>query len=435
MDKKALREARDRLESFLEPILPLIGRLERRRWGAFYVQGLLLEGGRKTAAGMAERYGGDEQALQQFVSQSPWDWMPVRRVLAEQMIRAASPRAAWILDDTGFPKKGAHSVGVARQYSGTLGKVGNCQIGVSLNYATDEGCFPLDFQLYLPEKWVDDPERRRKAGIPAGVTFKRKWQIGLEMIDHAKSWGIPVTVVVADAGYGVTTDFRAGLRERGLRYVVGVTGDVGTWRNQVTSEPLPAYRGRGRPPARQRLASPEHALEIAKALPADAWAEVRWREGTKGPMEGRFAVVRAQPSHGHVRGKVTEPVEWLLIEWPPGTSEPTKFWLSNLPESTPLQELVYWAKIRWWVEQNYQQLKDDLGLDHFEGRSWAGWHHHVTLAMTAFDFLVMEGFRSKKNFWVDPPTRQERTATGTADPPWLLPDLRQAGHSARHLTE
>ena len=417
MDKKTLQETRGRLEAFVEPLLPLLGRSERRQWGAFYIQGLLLEGGRKTAAGMAKRCGGDEQALQQFINQSPWDWMVIRREVAVRMARDAGPRGAWVLDDTGFPKKGEHSVGVARQYSGTLGKVGNCQIGVSLNYATDEGCFPIDFQLYVPKAWAEDSVRRHKAQIPDDVVFKRKWELGLQMIDRAREWGLPVEVVVADAGYGVVTAFRAALREKGFCYVVGIPGEVKVWRHPVPEEKISAS-------ARIRdLPKPESVREVARDLPAEAWSDVVWREGTKGPLRGRFAAIRVQPSHGHCQGKVTEPLQWLLVEWPQGELQPTKYWLSNLPEETTVRDLVYWAKIRWWVEQNYQQLKDDIGLDHFEGRSWGGWHRHVTLAMVAFDFLVLEGFRSKKNFWVDPPTRQTRTSTGSHGAPWVLPNV------------
>jgi len=416
MDREELIEARGRLEAFLKPLLPMLGRAERRRLGAFYVQGLLLEGGRKTAAGMAVRFGGNVQAVQQFVNQSPWDWGAVRRRLAQEMVRQASCRGAWILDDTGFPKKGSHSVGVTRQYSGTLGKIGNCQVAVSLNYATADGGFPVDFQLYLPQSWSEDQERRRRAGIPAEVTFKTKWQLGLAMLDQAQAWGLPKAVMVADAGYGVATEFRQGLQERGYHYVVGITSEL--------TARTPRYSGRGRPPNRDRmLPKPLKVSEAARRLPESAWQEITWRQGTKGFLSGRFAALRAQPAPGYHQGKVTEPVCWLLIEWPPGADAPENFWFSSLPESTDLQELVYCAKIRWWVEQNYQQLKDELGLDHFEGRSWDGWHHHVTLTMMAFAFLVLEGFRAKKNFWVDLAPGQAGTTAHDFSPTWFLPEL------------
>lgn len=429
MDKENLIEARGRLEAFLKPLLPLLGRAERRHWGAFYVQGLLLETGRKTAAGLAARMGGNVQAVQQFVNQSPWDWRAVRRALAQEMVRQAAGRGAWILDDTGFPKKGEHSVGVARQYSGTLGKIGNCQVAVSLNYATADGCFPIDFQLYLPQSWTEDQPRRQKAGIPADVTFQTKWQLGMAMLDMARAWGLPQAVVVADAGYGVSSDFRQGLQARGCHYVVGITSELTAWTETVTAQ-APTYLGRGRRPRRDRiLPKPLKVSEVARGLAETAWQEISWREGTKGPLRGRFAALRVQPAHGYYQGKVTEPVGWLLIEWPPGADAPEKFWFSNLPENTDLQELVYWAKIRWYVEQNYQQLKDELGLDHFEGRSWDGWHRHVTLTMTAFDFLVLEGFRAKKNFWVDLAPGQAGTTAHDFSATWFLPELLSSIHN------
>jgi len=432
MDRKALVEARARFEAFLKPLLATVGRLERRRHGAFYVQGLLLEGKRKTAAGMAQQYGGNEQALQQFVSQSPWDWEPLRRQLAEQMMPHLDSKAAWLLDDTGFPKEGKHSVGVARQYTGTLGKIGNCQIGVSLNYATEEGCFPLDFQLYLPESWIQDPLRAERAGIPVDTPFRSKWQLGLEMIDQVRSWAtIPVLVIVADAGYGVATEFRLQLRQRGLPYVVGVQRDLGVWTSPVEVIPVVPSRTTaqpGRPRKVQPLPLPSSALEVSLALPESAWQTVTWREGSKGPMTSRFAALRVQPSHGHDRGQVIEFMQWLLVEWPSGMPEPFKYWLSSLPEESALEELVYWAKIRWWIEKNYRQLKDDLGLDHFEGRSFTGWHHHMTLTMIAFDFLLLEELRQKKNYWVwvDPAQDQAGTPSYLPAEPRLLPHLWEA---------
>jgi len=423
MKRDELIEARGRLEAFLTPLLPLLGRAERRRWGAFYIQGALLEGGRKTAAKMAVHYGGEVQALQQFVNQSPWEWRALRQALAQQMLAATGPGGAWVLDDTGFPKKGQHSVGVARQYSGTLGKVGSCQVAVSLNYATGAGCFPVDFQLYLPQSWIDAPKRRAQAGIPTNVTFRPKWRLGLEMLDQARQWGLPVGVVVADAAYGVVTELRQALSERGYAYVMGVSPELTAWTEAMGSAD-PPYGGRGRRPRWQRaLPKPLKLPEVAHGLPGEAWREITWRPGTKGPMQGRFAALRVQPSPGYYQGKVTEPVCWLLMEWPTGTAAPAKYWFSSLPETASLQELVYWAKIRWWVEQNYQQLKDELGLDHFEGRSWQGWHHHVTLIMIAFDFLVLEGFRAKKNYWVDPPTCQAGTPTPAFNHAWFLPLL------------
>lgn len=428
MNRDELLEARGRLEAFLESILRVLGRSERRRWGAFYVHGLLLEGGRKTAAGMAQRFGGDIQAVQQFVNQSPWDWRAVRQTLAQQMLARVCGPGAWIVDDTGFPKKGQHSVAVARQYTGTLGKIGNCQVAVSLNYATGEGCFPVDFRLYLPRSWSDDASRRGKAGIPPEVTFKTKWQLAVEMLAQARQWGLPEGVVAADAAYGAVTEFRHALQEMGCQYVVGISPELMVWLEPVAARELP-YSGRGRPPSWRRvLPTPCKVSQVHQHLPEAAWQEVTWREGAKGPLRGRFAAIRVQPAPGHYHGKVTESVCWLLMEWSPKESTPGNYWFANLPETTGLQELVYGAKIRWFVEQNYQQLKDELGLDHFEGRSWTGWYHHVTLTMIAFDFLVLEGFRAKKNYWVDPPARQAGTPTDASDISGLLPMLLSANH-------
>lgn len=248
------------------------------------------------------------------------------------------------------------------------------------------------------------------------------------MIDQAREWEIPTGVIVADAGYGVATELRAELQNRKLQYVVGITNEVHVWPGDIQIPP-PEYQGRGRPRRHPVELPPDNSvLDFAKNLTKESWLQITWREGKKGPMTGRFAAARVLPAHGTKRRrKINEPVQWLLIEWPVTAPEPTKFWLSNMPEETSLKELIYWAKLRWWVEQNYQQLKDDLGLDHFEGCSWAGWHHHVTLTMIAFNFLLTEGFRSKKNFWVDPPTCQEGTATDSFDPAWFLPDLRENG--------
>ena len=393
------RAQRERLKGFLDELLVAVGRSERRRWGDVYVRGLLTTAGRKATASMATRVSdGNVQAMQQFIGQSPWPWEPLRKGLARRMVEGLRPVAAWVVDDTGFPKKGNHSVGVARQYSGTLGKIGNCQIAVSLHYATDDAAVPLDFALYLPEEWLEE-ERRQKAGIPEDVTFQPKWAIALALTDRALAWEVPSGVIVADAGYGSTTEFRTGLAERKLLFVVGVQNTTTVWVDSGNLETPPAGR-RGRPRRKPlEVDTPLSVAEVSQSWPREIWQRITWREGTKGPMTSRFAAARVLPSHSYQHGGAKEGTLWLLAEWPEGEASPTKFWLANLPRDTSLLSLVRLAKIRWWIEQGYQQLKDELGLDHYEGRSWNGWHHHVTMTMLAFSFLTLESLYVKKNFW------------------------------------
>ena len=397
---KATRGERGRLAGFLGDMLVGLGRSERRHWGSVYVRGLLATGGRKATATMAAHEpDGNVQAMQQFVGQSPWPWEPLRKRLAQRMVGELQPVAAWVVDDTGFPKKGTHSVGVVRQYSGTLGKVGNCQVAVSLHYATDDGAVPLDFALYLPEEWLE-PDRRRAAGIPEAVTFQTKWALALALIDRAKEWGVPAGVVSADAGYGNVTEFRAGLAERKLPFVVGIESTTGVWPDGGNLVPPPRTGRRGRPRVKPVGAGPPMTVaQLIRSWPPESWQRITWREGTKGPLTSRFATARVLPSHGYKHGGPKEGDRWLLVEWPEDSAAPTRFWLADLPLDTNLLSLVRLAKIRWWIEQGYQQLKDELGLDHYEGRSWQGWHHHVTLTMLAFGFLTSEALHHKKNFW------------------------------------
>ena len=411
MDKRAQadndrgrRDEQARLAQFLEEMVVGLGRTERRRWGAVYVRGLLSTSTRKTSARMAAGLpDGEVQALQQFIGQSPWAWGPVRAQLAQRMVRELQPAAAWIVDDTGFPKKGSHSVGVARQYSGTLGKVGNCQVAVSLHYATDDAAVPLDFQLYLPEAWLS-PERRQEAGIPDDVTFQTKGDIALDLIDQALAWEVPAGVVAADAGYGNRAAFRLALTERKLQYAVGIDGSTAVWSTLVWPEAGTTSQVGKRPRGRPRrvpnaLPPPLSVHELARGLPPESWREVTWREGVKGSMTSRFSALRVRPAHGYRHGEPGEEPQWLLLEWLQGHARPTRCWLSTLPPTTDLAALVRMAKVRWWIEQGYQQPKDELGLDHYEGRGWQGWHHHITLTMMAFAFLSLERLHRKKNFW------------------------------------
>jgi len=319
------------------------------------------------------------------------------------MTAELEPDPVWVVDDTGFPKQGKHSVGVERQYSGTLGKVGNCQVAVSLHQVGEQGSAVLGWRLYLPESWTKDGKRREEAGIPEEVVFKTKWQLSLDMIDQVRGWGLPKRIVVADAGYGDTTEFREGLAARQLPYVVGISSTTGVWCKPPQAQ-VPRYRGRGAPPTRHAYGKQRPTSAQDVAIQAKGWKRIRWRQGTKGWLESRFVALRVQPSHGFVRGQLPHKEVWLLIEWPESEKEPTKYFLCDLPATYTLRRLVRLAKCRWKIEQDYQQLKEELGLDHYEGRSWIGWHHHTTLVMLAHAFLTLEMLRSKKNFWVDPAT-------------------------------
>ncbi len=281
------------------------------------------------------------------------------------------PIRAWIIDDTSFPKKGRHSVGVARQYCGQRGKQDNCQIAVTLSVAKAQASLPIAYRLYLPQVWAKDPEHRAKAGVPDEVVFQTKPEIALDHIRSALAAGIAHGVVLADAGYGVDTAFRTALTELGLVYVVGIQSSTSLW--PPGSAPLPpkTWSGRGRPPTRVRR-NPDHrplsAFDLAKQLPAQAWQAVTWREGTNAPLTSRFAAVRVRPAHrDHLRHE-PRPEEWFLVEWPEGEREPTKYWLSSLPPDTALTELVDGAKLRWRIERDYQELKQEIGLGHYEGR-------------------------------------------------------------------
>jgi SRSO17 transposase len=389
-----LARVRGRLVEFAGEMFEPLARTDQRRWGEVYLRGLMLDGKRKSIEPMAARLAdGDEQCLQQFVNQSPWRWEPVRERLARRMSAELSP-AAWVIDDTGFPKFGRMSVGVARQYCGALGKIGCCQIGVSISAATAQASCPLDWRLFLPAEWDDDP-RRARCRVPQDVHHQPKWQLALDMIDELLGWGVAPAPILGDAAYGDITELRLGLEARDLVYVLDVKGAT----SAITEDTLPqqpAWSGTGRPPA-PRYRRPFRTLaDLAAAAGEQACVEVTWREGTRAAMTSRFVALRVRPANIKLRRADPDgqlPVRWLLAEWPDGKAGPTDFWLSNLPADTPVDELVALAKLRWRVEQDYRELKDGLGLDHFEGRSWPGWHHHVTLVSVAHAFLTCEKLR------------------------------------------
>jgi SRSO17 transposase len=366
-----------------------------------YCTGLLLPGARKSVEPMAarlrpERTSAEHQSLLHFVGQSPWDEKALLRAVRQAVLPVMTERQpieAWIVDDTGFPKKGRHSVGVARQYCGQLGKQDNCQVAVSLSLATSEASLPVAWQLYLPQAWAGDGARRKTAKVPEEVVFQTKPEIALGQIKAARAEGLAPGVVLADAGYGSSSTFRDGLGELGLEFIVGVSATATVWPQGMTPA-VPTGSGRGRPPKRLRrggdTAPVEQVAALAAGLPGEAWQTVSWREGTAETLASRFVALRVRPAQGDHRRSAPRPEHWLLAEWPHDEAEPTKFWLSNLPADTPIERLVWLAKLRWLIERDYLELKQELGLGHYEGRGWPGFHHHGALCIAAYGFLLAE---------------------------------------------
>jgi SRSO17 transposase len=390
-----------RFRQYVERLADALGHADRREPLRAYLTGLCLPGERKSIEPMAARVdprhvAARYQSMHHFVASAPWEAGALLRVARDWVLAPMArhgPLAAWIVDDTAFPKKGQHSVGVARQYCGVLGKQENCQVAVSLSVANDAVSVPVAYELYLPESWARDRTRRRAAGVPPAVSFRTKWQIALAQILALQAEGVPPAPVGADAAYGDVTEFRDQLTAAGLPYVVGVKGETTVWRPGQAPWPPKASGGRGRPPTcvrRTGLHQPVSLRRLAADLPAAAWHRVTWREGTRGSLRSRFARVRIRPAHRDAQRSTPRADEWLLIEWPTGEAEPTKYWLSTLPEAIPIADLVRLAKLRWRIERDYQELKDELGLDHFEGRGWRGFHHHGALCIAAYAFLAAE---------------------------------------------
>lgn len=389
-----------RFAAYLDRLAQEAGHLDRANPLRNYCKGLLLPGERKSVEPMAARLAPENvrrmhQSLHHVVADAPWSDEAMLQCVRGYTLAAMQKRepvVAWIVDDTGFPKKGKESVGVARQYCGQLGKQENCRIAVSLSVSTATFSVPVAYRLYLPESWVGDAARRKKTDVPEAIQFQTKPRIALDQIRQAVKSDVARGVVLADAAYGLDSQFRAGLRELQLEYAVGVQSSVTVW--EPGKQPLPAKprKQTGRPPKLLRRGDnhqPVSTKQLATALPETAWKEITWREGSK-KLGSRFAAVRVRPAHRDYWRSEPHPEEWLLIEWPTGAAEPAKYWLSNLPVRIKLQELVRTAKHRWIVERDYEELKQELGLGHFEGRGWRGFHHHATLCIAAYGFLIAE---------------------------------------------
>ena len=393
----------NRLSAYLDGLAQAAGHADRIDPLKSYCRGLLLPGERKSVEPMAallapDNVGRMHQSLHHLVATAPWKDEDLLTEVRHSVLPAMEKHGsvvAWIVDDTGFPKKGKHSVGVARQYCGQLGKQDNCQVAVSLSVATWSSSLPVAYRLYLPEQWVNDSERREKAGVPEEIQFQTKPQISLDQIRQALKDDVARGVVLADAGYGADTEFRTALTELGLQYVVGVKYNMTVW--ESGTQPLPPVKkerkGKGRPAKRLRRDGehqPVSLKALALALPASAWKNVGWREGTTKILKSRFAAVRVRPAHRDYLQTEARAEEWLLMEWPRGEAEPVKYWVSTLPSETKLKDLVKTAKQRWIIERDYEELKQELGLGHYEGRNWRGFHHHASLCIAAYGFLIAE---------------------------------------------
>ena len=393
MGLEAAGDSESRFWGYVEELASVIGHADRKRPLKDYCIGLVMPGERKSVEPMAaltapERAAAQHQSLLHFVGKSEWSdekvLSKVRELVLPEMERHG-PIEVWIIDDTGFPKQGKHSVGVAPQYCGQLGREGNCQVAVTLSIANHHASLPVAYQLYLPQEWAKDRARRRKAGVPARIKFKTKQEIALEQIRWAREAGLPRGVALADADYGRDGKLRRGITEQGLTYVVGIQSTPLVWKPGTGPKP-----GRATPRWGRRN-NPDliSVKEVALDLPAQAWQTIQWREGTADVLSSRFARLRVRVADANVSAdEITD--EWLLIEWPEGAKEPTRYWLSTLPEDISFRDLVDIAKLRWRIERDYQELKQEVGLGHYEGRGWRGFHHHATLCIAAYGFLVSE---------------------------------------------
>ena len=398
---KELRE----FERYMTHLSEGLGHADRHAGLRGYCTGLMAPLKRKSVEPMAAHLApantrSRHQSLHHFVADAPWSDEQLLLRVAQWVVPAMdfSDGGWWIVDDTGFPKQGQHSVGVARQYCGMLGKQDNCQVAVSVTLACQAGSLPVAWRLYLPKAWADDAPRREKAGVPVDIEFETKPAIALDQIERLVRQGAPKHCVLADAGYGVDTALRERLTAMGLPYAVGITSQVSVWppgREPIRPQPR---SGPGRKPKRLRMGEsaqhrPQSVKELAFELKRAQWRTIEWREGSNFTLRSRFARVRVRAAHrDHARTEPRAP-EWLLIEWPEGHQEPMKYWLSTLPEGTPLERMVLEAKMRWRIERDYQELKQDLGLDHYEGRGWRGFHHHVSLSTAAYGFLMAQQLR------------------------------------------
>jgi SRSO17 transposase len=387
-----------RFERYAETMIQALGHADRAVPARWYLRGLMLPGSRKSVEPMAARVHPQDvrsahQSMHHLVADSDWSDNALLAAVAREVVPVLTASGEepcyWIIDDTGHRKYGRHSVGVARQYCGQLGKVDNCQVAVSLSLATEEGSLPLSYRLYLPEEWTGDKARRKGAGVPREIPFATKGEMARTQIEAQLSAGIPRGPVLMDAGYGDEAALRDWLSARELVYAAGIRPATAVWYDEHQPAPAPVKPGRGRPRTRlvrDETHTPVSVKTLAESLPRSSYRTLTWREGTNTQLRSRFARVRVCTAHANR----PRPAEWLLIEWPKGEAEPTRYFLSTLPADISFKALVATVKMRWRIERDYRELKQEVGLGHYEGRNWRGFHHHASLCIAAYGFLMLE---------------------------------------------
>ena len=395
-----------RFERYADVMVQALGHADRATPARWYMRGLMLPGQRKSVEPMAARIHPQDvrsahQSMHHLVADSEWSDTALLAAVAHEVVpvlsEAGQAPCYWIIDDTGFRKYGKHSVGVARQYCGQLGKTDNCQVAVSLSLATADGSVPLDYRLYLPAEWTEDKARCKRAGVPKEIVFATKGELAWRQIEAALAAGTPRGPVLMDAGYGDEAALRDRLSALGLPYAVGIRPATAVWWDECQPASAPVQQGRGRRRTRvlrDQTHQPIGVRALAQSLPAASYRTLTWREGTNAALRSRFARVRVRAAHAD-RPRAEE---WLLIEWPKGEAEPTRYFLSTLPADTSFKQLVATVKMRWRIERDYRELKQEVGLGHYEGRNWRGFHHHASLCIAAYGFLMLERLSgSKKN--------------------------------------
>lgn len=411
-NQKLWQRSLDQFAEFLEPLVAELGRSERREGAALYVQGLLLPGERKSIEPMAERLRIDSQKLQQFMADSPWDDQAVWRAIRREVVPVLEPLAAWIVDETGWLKQGNKSVGVAHQYCGAVGKQANCQVSVEVVVSDGEIAAPVAGRLYLPESWTRDPARCQAAGVPLGTSFQTKPAIALDLIKQTLAEGVSPAPVLGDEVYGVASELRRGVRQLGLEYFLNAGGDLLAWTKPVTKRLAKKYWGvaEGEPAASSLGA-------LSKAITRAQWRPVAWRaaDGTKRKTRVAWLPVYVWSDLDRDTGEW--PQTWLVVDWPEGDADPYHLYLAWLKTPPTPQRCLRLSRGRFPVEQFFQRDKTDLGLDHYEGRSWQGFHHHLVLAAVAYLFVTVIYLRSKKNFWgyVGTGVARDAAVVGAAD--------------------